>query len=48
MLLHALEGEGVLCSTGSACSSHKKSKSHVLAAMGRTPQEIDGALRFSL
>ena len=44
----ALEGEGVLCSTGSACSSHKKSKSHVLAAMGRTPQEIDGALRFSL
>lgn len=48
VLLHALEGEGVLCSTGSACSSHKKSKSHVLAAMGRTPQEIDGALRFSL
>ncbi|MGI5884411.1 MAG: cysteine desulfurase family protein [Candidatus Spyradocola sp.] len=48
VLLHALEGEGILCSTGSACASHKKSKSHVLSAMGRTPQEIDGALRFSL
>ncbi len=48
VLLHALEGEGVLCATGSACASHKKSKSHVLTAMGRTPQQIDGALRFSL
>lgn len=48
VLLHALEGAGILCSTGSACASHKKSASHVLTAMGATPGNIDGALRFSL
>lgn len=48
VLLHALEGAGVLCSTGSACASHKKSASHVLTAMGVPDKEIDGALRFSL
>ena len=48
VLLHALEGAGVMCSTGSACASHKKSASHVLTAMGVTDREIDGALRFSL
>ena len=34
-------------STGSACSSKKKG-SHVLNAMGLTPQEIEGTIRFSL
>ena len=48
VLLHALEGAGILCSTGSACASHKKSASHVLTAMGVPNKEIDGALRFSL
>ncbi len=48
VLLHALEGTGILCSTGSACASHKKSASHVLTAMGVPDKEIDGALRFSL
>ncbi len=48
VLLHALEGKGVMCSTGSACASHKKSASHVLTAMGISDSEIDGALRFSL
>lgn len=48
VLLHALEGAGILCSTGSACASHKKSASHVLTAMGVPDKEIDGALRFSL
>ena len=47
VLLHALEGAGILCSTGSACASHKKSASHVLTAMGVPDKEIDGALRFS-
>ena len=48
VLLHALEGAGIMCSTGSACASHKKSASHVLTAMGVPDKEIDGALRFSL
>lgn len=48
VLLHALESKGIYVSTGSACSSNKKGKSHVLLAMGKNDDEIDGALRFSL
>ena len=47
VLLHQLEQNGIYVSTGAACSSNKKGKSHVLLAMGRTDKEIDGALRFS-
>jgi len=47
VLLHQLEQNGIYVSTGAACSSNKKGKSHVLAAMGRSEKEIDGALRFS-
>ncbi len=47
VLLHFLEQKNVYVSTGSACSSKKKG-SHVLNAMKLTPQEIDGAIRFSL
>lgn len=47
VLLHQLEQNEIYVSTGAACSSNKKGKSHVLQAMGRTDSEIEGALRFS-
>ena len=48
VLLHALEGEGILVSTGSACSSHKRQASPVLTAIGLDPRRLEGAIRFSL
>ena len=47
VLLHYLEQKKVYVSTGSACSSKKKG-SHVLNEMELTPDEIEGAIRFSL
>lgn len=47
VLLHHLEQRGIFVSTGSACASHKKNKSHVLSAMNIPAQLIDGAVRFS-
>lgn len=47
ILLHALEQDGIYVSSGSACSSRKKSFSHVLQAMGRSEAELDSAIRFS-
>jgi cysteine desulfurase len=47
VLLHTLEQAEIYVSTGSACSSKKKGQSHVLKAMGRSDQEIEGAIRFS-
>ncbi len=48
VLLHALEERGILVSTGSACSAHKKGKNRVLSAMGIQGPRQEGALRFSL
>lgn len=48
VLLHTLEQDGIYVSTGSACSSNKKGRSHVLGAMGLKDKEIEGTLRFSL
>ncbi len=47
VLLHTLEQDGIYVSTASACSSNKKGRSHVLAAMGLSDKEIEGAIRFS-
>lgn len=43
-----LDKEGIACSTGSACSSHSLKPSHVLLAIGKTPQEAHSSLRFTL
>lgn len=48
VLLHHLEQRRIFVSTGSACSSNKKNRSHVLAAMNISQEWIDGAIRFSL
>lgn len=48
VMLHALEGVGIYCSTGSACSSKKRHVSPVLLAMGINPDRAEAALRFSL
>ena len=47
MMMH-LDMMGIAVSTGSACSSKSLRPSHVLTAMGRTPVEAHGSLRFTL
>ena len=46
-LVHALEAEGVLLGTGSACSSKKGKRSQVLTAMKTPPEIIDSTVRIS-
>lgn len=48
VLLHTLESKGFYVSTGSACSSHKRSMSHVLQALGTSPDVAQGVIRISL
>jgi cysteine desulfurase len=48
VLLEALDGEGVAVSAGAACHSGSIEPSAVLLAMGRTPEQARGSLRFSL
>ncbi len=47
VLLHTLEMNSIYVSTGSACSSKKKSYSHVLKAMFQDDERLDGAIRIS-
>ena len=48
VLLHALEDKGIYASAGSACSSHKKSVSPTLHAIGLSDELAGSTLRFSL
>jgi cysteine desulfurase len=47
-LLHRLEMDGIYTSTGSACHAHDPTPSHVLLAIGLTPELAGSSLRFSL
>jgi len=47
MLLN-LDLEGICASTGSACSSSSLEPSHALLALGLSPEQAHGSLRFSL
>jgi cysteine desulfurase len=47
-LVIALDLQGIACSTGAACSSGAVGPSHVLMAIGLSPDEARSSLRFSL
>ncbi len=47
-MLLQLEERGVLCSSGSACAAGRDEPSHVLLAMGFSPQVAQTAVRFTL
>ena len=46
VILHILEGKGIMISTGSACSS-KNSDNRILSAMGRSAKLVEGSIRLS-
>ncbi len=47
-ILLDLDMNGIICSTGSACSSHSLEPSHVLLALGQKPEQAHSSIRFSL
>jgi len=47
-LVFALELQGVLLATGSACAANKGTRSHVLTALGLSEEMADGSLRMTL
>ena len=46
-LLEMMAAKGISASSGSACSSGQGSASHVLTAMGLSPERVRSAVRFS-
>lgn len=47
-LIFQLDEAGILCAAGSACSASSDEPSHVLKAMGKTDQEAQSSLRFTM
>lgn len=47
-VLIELDMAGICASSGSACATGSREPSHVLLAMGRTPEQAKGSLRFTL
>ena len=47
-LLAALDMEGICASSGSACSAGSLNPSHVISAMGRSEEDANSLVRFSL
>lgn len=47
VLLHTLEERGIYISAGSACSSHKRTGSATLTAMGMKKSQMESTVRFS-
>lgn len=47
-LVFLLENKGVLVATGSACAANKGTRSHVLTAIGLSPELADGSIRITL
>jgi cysteine desulfurase len=47
-LVFLLENRGVLVATGSACAANKGTRSHVLTAIGLSPEVADGSIRITL
>ncbi len=46
-LVFLLENKGVFVSTGSACAANKGLRSHVLTAIGMSPELADGSVRMT-
>lgn len=47
-VLFALDEQGVMVATGSACAANQGRRSHVLIAIGLTNQQADGSIRISV
>lgn len=47
-VLFMLESKSILVATGSACAANKGTRSHVLEAIGLSPEVADGSIRITL
>lgn len=47
-LIFQLDAAGILCAAGSACSASNEEPSHVLKAMGKSDEDAQSSLRFTM